>query len=291
MNKKKLIFIINPISGTVKGKDLKGVIYDEFHSDEFDIDIFHTTHPGHASELAKSAKDLNANIVAVGGDGTINEVGKELLNSDSATMGIIPMGSGNGLARSLGIPLEVRAALQRLKTGTARLIDTCCFNQTPFFCTAGVAFDALVAKDFDELPTRGIKTYFQASYRQFVKYKPITITAKINGETITQKPFMLTVANAQQYGYGVKINPSSSLSDGVMEVISVEEMNLAGFAEFTLRLFLGTVPNFKHSKVIQTSEPINITTESTIAHLDGEPIEFNGTAVIRIHPKSLRIIS
>lgn len=291
LNKKKLIFIINPISGTVKGKHLKDVIYDEISTEEFEVEIRHTAYAGHASEIAHSYKKQNVTLVAVGGDGTINEVGKELLNSKSASLGIIPMGSGNGLARSLGIPLEVRPALQRVKKGKAQLIDTCCFNQLPFFCTAGVAFDALVAKDFDELPTRGIKTYFQASYRQFVKYKPLAITTEINGETTTQKPFMLTVANAQQYGYGVKINPASSLSDGKMEVISIEKMNLAGFAEFTLRLFLGTVPNFKHAKVTHTSETIHLKTESRLAHLDGEPIEFNGEAVIRIHPKSLSIIT
>ncbi len=291
MIKKKLIFIINPISGIVKGKDLKDVIYDEFSSDKFDIEILHTTHAGHGSEIARTFKGQIVTIVAVGGDGTINEIGKELLHSGTADMAIIPMGSGNGLARSLGIPLEVRSALQLIKTGSVKLIDTCCFNEIPFFCTAGVAFDALVAKDFDELPTRGIKTYFQASYRQFKKYKPKEIITEIDGKITVNKPFMLTVANAQQYGYGVKINPSSSLLDGKMEVISIDKMNLAGFAEFTLRLFLGTVPKFKHSEVTVTSNPIHLKTASNIAHLDGEPIQFNGKAIIRIHPKSLRIIS
>ncbi len=285
-----MIFIINPISGTVKGKHFENEIHQVFPKENYDVQICFTEYRGHASEIAEELSREECVIVAVGGDGTINEVGKKLLYSKTASLGIIPMGSGNGLARSLSIPLELREALRHIKKGEPVSVDTCSFNGIPFFCTAGIAFDALVAKDFDELPQRGLKTYFQASFRQFRAYKPLHITAEINGEVVSRELFMLAIANAKQYGYGVKISPLSSLTDGKLEIVLVEKMNYAEFAEFTLRLFLGTVQNFKYSKVIQTDKEVRLLSKSKWAHLDGEPLEFGGEAVIRIHPSSLRII-
>lgn len=285
-----MTFIINPISGTVKGKNFKDEILQLFPTKEYKIKIIFTKFRGHASDVAKNLFNYQGVVVVAGGDGTINEVAKELLYSETVSLGIIPMGSGNGLARSLGISLNLKEALLQIKHGKNTLIDTCSFNGQPFFCTAGIGFDALVAKDFDELPQRGLKTYFQASFRQFIKYKGTAISTKINGTKSNKHLFMIAVANANQYGYGAKINPISSLTDGKMEIVMVDNMSFPEFAEFTFRLFLGTIQNFRNSKIIQSENEIVIESESRIAHLDGEPVAFNGRALINIHPNSLRLI-
>lgn len=290
MDKKQFIFIANPISGMKKGASISELISEVFPAEECEVTVHLTEYRNHASELAKSYSDSNCTVVAIGGDGTINEVAKELLNSKTASLGIVPTGSGNGLARSLRIPLNSRKALQRIKDGKSTKVDTCTFNDIPFFCTAGVAFDAKVAEDFDELPTRGLRTYFQASYRQFKKFKGTQITAKINGQEVKGEFFMMAFANAEQYGYGAKINPAASLQDGLIEIAIIRKLNLLKFGEFTTRLFSGTVQGFSHCETLQSSDEITISTESTLAHLDGEPLHFNGEAVIKIHPESLRIL-
>jgi len=291
LNNKKITFIINPISGTVKGKLFEEDILSFFPINEHSTELIYTKHRGHGSELAKPLKDKAVTVVVIGGDGSVNEVAKELINSKTASLGIVPMGSGNGLARTLGLPLDLNKALQRIKDGSRIEIDTCSFNKQPFFCTAGIAFDAAVAKDFDELPTRGVKTYFQASYRQFLEYKNTRVRINMNNQSFQEDLFLLTIANAEQYGYGAKISPNSSLTDGLMELVLVKDLSLAQFTEFTLRLFSGSIHKLKEAQVIKSSESIFIQTDSKIAHLDGEPIEFNGEAEVNIHPKSLGIIS
>ncbi len=291
MSKKKISFIVNPISGTIKGKRFENEIKDVFSPENYKLEILYTSYRGHASEIAQSLRNDNIIIVVVGGDGTVNEVAKELLNSDTAILGIIPMGSGNGLARTLGLPLDLKKALQRIKNGTRILIDTCSFNGIPFFCTAGIAFDAAVAKDFDNLPSRGLRTYFQASYRQFIKHEKRKVSIRIDDKLIEEDLFMFTIANAEQYGYGAKISPNSSLTDGIIELVLVKDLNLAQLAEFTLRLFLGNVHKLKGARIIKTDQIVSIKTDSKIAHLDGEPISFDGQVDIKVHKKSLAIIS
>ena len=273
-----------------KGRTITELLHEMFPAEEFEVIIHLTEYRNHASELAKTYANKNCTIVAIGGDGTINEVAKELLNSKTTSLGIVPMGSGNGLARSLRIPLDTKDALQRIKDGNPVIIDTCSFNDIPFFCTAGIAFDAEVAKDFDQLPTRGLKTYFQASYRQFNKFKGTDISVKLNNELIQGKFFMMAFANAEQYGYGAKINPQASLTDGILEVMIIDQLNILQFGEFTSRLFLGTLKNFKSCQTIKTAKDITLTSDSKLAHLDGEPTEFNGTATVKIHPHSLSLI-
>jgi len=261
-----------------------------FSSDQWKIEIKYTTRKNHAYEMASDLKDSQDVIAACGGDGTVNEVGRALVNSTKTALAIVPCGSGNGLARSLGIPLDPSKALQRIKEGEKEPIDTCTFNDQPFFCVAGIGFDAEVAQDFDKLPTRGLKTYALAVWRQFKKFKKPFIDFIVNGRSHRGEHFMLVIANATQYGYGAQINPLSNLTDGELEIIVVKNLSIPKFTEFSIRLFLGTLPNFKSSEIIKSADPIVISSSSKLAHLDGEPIKFTGSATVKVHPRSLLII-
>ncbi len=285
-----MTFIINATSGTTSKESLVQRLQEHF-GPEVTSHIHFTAYPNHASELAVQWRSESDLIIVAGGDGTVNEVARELIHQDNVALGIIPVGSGNGLARSLGISLRLDKALNQIKNGNISSIDTCTFNDVPFFCTAGLGFDASVAKDFDELPSRGIKTYIQACLRQYINFNKPTIQLQTENDSIDSELFMLTVANAEQFGYGAKISPNSSLSDGCLEVVMIKEIQPHFLADFGIKLFLGNLSESNYTEVLKVRNSLTIKTNSKLAHLDGDPFNFNGEASIKVIPRSLRVIS
>lgn len=215
---KKIIFIVNPISGTHDKQQILDLIPTLF--DENCYEIVYTERAGHATEIARHAAEEGAEIVvAIGGDGTVNEVGQGLIHTETA-LGIVPCGSGNGLARHLGISMHPAEALKTIKEGRTEKCDYGMINKHPFFCTAGVGFDAEVSDTFAKAGKRGLPTYLKTTIGVGIKYKGEVMDLEFDdGEVIKDRRYWLvTAGNAAQYGNDFFITPDASLRDGYLDI-------------------------------------------------------------------------
>lgn len=220
--KKRIIFIVNPISGTHSKETIPQLIEEKIDHSKYDYSIQRTQYAGHASQIAaEAARDGVDIVVAVGGDGTINEIGRALIHTRTA-MGIIPCGSGNGLARHLNIPMIARKALDVINAGTVRTIDYGIIDGHPFFCTCGVGFDAFVSLKFSDSGKRGLLTYLENTLHESLTYQPETYEIENASGTARYKAFLIACANASQYGNNAYIAPQASLTDGMMDITVLE---------------------------------------------------------------------
>jgi YegS/Rv2252/BmrU family lipid kinase len=275
-------FILNPNSGTNSPQRRARIVANLRAIPNSKVWI--TEHVNHASQLTKQAVNEGAKkIIAIGGDGTINEVASSLLYS-SIPLGIIPMGSGNGLARHLGIPLSFTKALDRAINGQQITIDAGKWNDRPFFCTAGLGFDAYVASHFASRGKRGFLNYIYSSLVLLFKYKPISI--KEFGPV-----FSFTVANANQFGNNAYISPNSDLQDGLLEVIRVKPSNLFQIIFLGISLFSKKLHLNSRSEVSTVKSLIFHTTIGIPYHLDGESLLIeNEKNLVSILPSSLLVV-
>ena len=226
MNKKKIVFILNPISGTVSKAGIPDLIEERLDKDKFDYRIAETQHAGHATELAREAVEEGVDVVvAVGGDGTVNEVGRSLINTKSA-MGILPCGSGNGLARHLNLPMNLKKCVDILNYYDVKPLDYGIINDHPFFCTCGMGFDAFISMKFAEAGKRGPITYMQKVLEEGLSYEPETYVIEDEDGTHRYKAFLVSAANASQYGNNAYIAPQASMSDGLLDIIIMEPFDL-----------------------------------------------------------------
>lgn len=288
MSKKKLSFVVNPTSGVKQKNKIIKQIESKLSAD-FDIDIQHTESAGHATVLAKKAKNNNAAaVVAIGGDGTVNEVGQALIHSDTP-MGIIPSGSGNGFALHLGIPTQASAAVERIRTWNVRTIDTATINEMPFLATAGLGFDAKVGWEFDSFEKRGFLAYLQLTAREFFKYQPQEYELLIDGKEITTSAFLINFANAGQYGNNAWIAPSASLSDGKLNVGILKPFPPKHAPGIIFQLFSKQIEQSKYYDLYRAKE-IRIKNPRRF-HMDGEARESKKDILIKVVPQSLKVIA
>ena len=195
---KRILFIVNPISGTHRSDNIEKMTYSTLDKSKFDISFERTEYKGHASELARNAVADNVDIVAaVGGDGTINEVASEIVNTDTA-FAVVPHGSGNGLAYHLHIPIQVKKSLQIINDLHIEPIDTCQVNGRSFFSIAGIGFDAKVAYDFDKDVRRGFQNYLKYILKNFFTYKSVDYLLNYDGKQQNVDAFFITFANSSQ---------------------------------------------------------------------------------------------
>ena len=284
-------FIFNPKSGTRferKVAKIKAVIKAESQKTGAKVVIKTTTHPGHAAELARqAAKEGVTVVVAVGGDGTMNEVARELLNSPTA-VGIVPMGSGNGLARHLGISMNVEAATHQVFYSPTRLIDSALLNEIAFFCTAGMGFDAYVAGQFAQQTRRGFATYLQTSITSFQKYQPQVY--RFAGQS--QRLFTLSFANASQFGNNAYIAPRASTEDGLLDVCQLKPFSVLNGLDLARRLFDRSLDESSYAHIEKTTT-FNVQTDTPpLIHYDGESLQLTTNEIrVQIVPTSLRIVA
>jgi diacylglycerol kinase (ATP) len=283
--------IINPRAGLASMRALTAI---EQQSDRHRIEIQVTRSPGHACELAQEAAERgDALILAVGGDGTVNEVARGVLGH-ATTIGLVPVGSGNGLARTLGISRDPKRALQQLETGVRRMIDVGFINNQPFLNVAGVGFDALVAETYRQWGynggRRGLLPYFVCGLRQALKYGEENRSLTVGGVTITGPAYLVVFANGRQYGGGAIIAPHAYLDDGRLEAVHIARLSYAQALRCIPRLFLGSINEYKHYRSISGDHAVLDNGAPVSIHRDGEPEEASSHLEIRIASRALGVI-
>jgi diacylglycerol kinase (ATP) len=288
--KEKILFIVNPISGGRNKKGFEELVNKNLNLNNFDPIISYSEKPGHASDLAKEGLTQNIKkIIAVGGDGTVNEVAKILMHSDTA-LGIIPFGSGNGLARHMGISVDPGKAIAQLNSATIKINDAGVINGMPFFCTSGMGFDAHIGKIFATLKGRGFTGYIKAVLREFISYKPQQYKLVVNGVAVTKNAFLITFANASQYGNNAYIAPQANVTDGKLDICILKPFPVYSMPGLALRVFNKTADK---SSFMETMKGTEISIERENAgpiHLDGEPFETGKEIKVEIMPACLKIL-
>jgi len=289
--RKRILFIVNPISGSRRKRNLPQLISDNIDKKKFEITIAQTQYAKHAIEISKQAvADGYDVIVAVGGDGTVNEVASQMIHSNSA-LGIIPGGSGNGLARHLNIPLTPVRAIELLNKGIATNIDTATINGIPFVSIAGVGFDAMVAKKFAKSPRRGFLTYFRIAANEFLNYKPKKYTLKFDdGLFIKRRAFFIAFANSNQFGYNAQIAPNARLNDGKIDICIAQKPNVFQTPVVANLLLLKLIDKSPLMDIISTSEVVITRKKNKVVNIDGEPIKLDRELVVKVVPSSLKVI-
>lgn len=287
--KKRFRFIINLSSGSGRQKLVPPVLEKEIDKGKIEFDIRETESPKHATELAKDAASQGFDaVVAVGGDGTVNEVGRGLIGSETA-LGIIPMGSGNGVARSLRIPTSPVVAIRGLNRTYSRKIDTGKLNDEVFIGVAGIGFDAHIATLFSSLKSRGLKSYIRLIAREYAKYKAQEFLLLNNGSEEKKIAMMMTFANTTQFGNEARIAPMASMDDGILEVCMLKKFPLYVLPSLSLRLFSGKINTSVFYESLSAKEII-VKQKNTSAHVDGEPFEAGHEIRVSVNPRSLNVI-
>ena len=281
-----IFFIINIKSGS-KSTSSKAQLIQKLNKIE-NSSLHFTGFSGHGGELAKLAISQQATkIIVVGGDGTINEVASELIHT-KIPLGIIPIGSGNGLARHLNIPMDFKSALNKALHGENRSIDSLTWNEKPFFCTAGIGFDAYVAEAFSKNQHRGFMNYIKSTLKSSLRYVPIQV--ELNNQK-TEYVFSLSIANANQFGNNAYISPLSNIQDALFEVVKISPLHFFEKVQLGIRLFLKTITS--HPKVdIKSFDIFEFSIKKGLCyHIDGESLISECNQVkIKIIPKSLIVV-
>jgi len=289
LSKKKVWFVINPISGTSPKHTVPAIISSQLDSKIFDFEIKYTTFKGHGSEIGKEAVRNKIDIVcAVGGDGSVHDIGTTLIGTNTK-LAILPLGSGNGLARHLKIPLNIHDAIRCINKNNSILIDTVKMNDAPLLGFGGFGFDALIAKRFNEDNKRGFWVYVKHVLKEFFKFHTINFTIETNGEIKKIPGLMCTVANTSEFGNGFIVSPKSDPTDGKLELVILKPFSFWKIPFVMKNYFKGKLQREAVSEVI-SFETATIEMNNSLGHYDGEPTVVSNKVIIEVVPKSLHII-
>ena len=289
--KKRIIFVVNPISGTNGKEAILRLIENLLDHSRYEYTIRKTQYAGHATEIAAQAVSEQADmVVAIGGDGTINEIGRALIQSQTA-LGIIPCGSGNGLARHLHIPLDPKKAIQILNVGITKNIDYGIIDGHPFFCTCGVGFDAFVSLKFADSGRRGLLTYLENTLHESLTYRPETYEIENSTGTVRYKAFLIACANASQYGNNAYIAPQASLTDGMMDITVLEPFTVLDVPSLSFQLFNKTIDQNSRIKTMRDDRIVIHRTQEGVFHFDGDPAMGGKDLEVQIVHQGLKVIA
>lgn len=288
--RRHILAIINPVSGTGSKDKIPRLIDTVVNADRNDVSIIATEYPGHACEIAAQAvKDKVDIVVAIGGDGTVNEVGSAVCGTDTA-MAIVPVGSGNGLARHLRISMNASRALQVLNDGDIIPLDYCTVNGKPFFCTCGMGFDATVSYKFSNEGTRGFITYIKTALTEYIKYKPQEYLIDIDGKKMQEKAFVIACCNAAQYGNNAYIAPRATMQDGLIDVTVMHPFSLVQSPLIGARLFLRQLNKDHHVSIYRGKRVVIERRRDDIMHIDGDPMMMPQRIVIENISRGINIL-
>ena len=287
--KRRIAFIINPISGTIKKKQLPELIQKELDKELFDAEIVFTEYRGHGTDLARKFVEEGYDVVtAVGGDGTVNEIAKALVHTNT-TLAIIPVGSGNGLARHLGLPMQVHKAVQALNHSESIRIDYGKVNGKPFFCTCGTGFDAYVSMEFAKGQNRGVIKYVEKMITGYFSYKPQNCHLVGDGIDLKSKAFVMTFANAAQWGNNAYIAPQASVQDGKMDISIMSNFPVIAIPSIALQLFTKTIDKDFFVSTLRAREVTLFRDEEGPFHYDGEPFQEGKEIRVEVIPDGLLV--
>ena len=290
MDKTRLLFIANPISGTHDKRPIIESLPRFLSPERFEWEVVWTDHRGHAAELASQAALKGVDVcVAIGGDGTVNEVARSLCHSQTA-LAIIPMGSGNGLARHIQIPMNPEGALEVLAQCEVKPLDYGVINDIPFFCTCGMGFDAFISEKFAGSGKRGLLTYIENTLRGGLSYEPETYELELDGQKEHHKAFLIACGNASQYGNNFYIAPQASMSDGLLDVTIMEPFNVLKAPQIVMQMLNKTLDSNPHIRTFQCHSLHVHRSHPGVIHYDGEPAEAGTEIEIRLVPQGLRVV-
>lgn len=275
------LFIINPISGKGEKPKIVKALQDAGYRTAL------TEYAGHGEILAREAnEDI---VVAVGGDGTVNEVARGLIGTGK-TFGIIPCGSGDGLARSLGISHHLQKALKTIKGGKTHPLDVGYVNGKPFFSVCGVGFDADVSKMFALSGKRGVTTYIEKAMELWKSYKPYRFTINIDGNEWTQDAVLITVGNSNQWGNEAKVTPHADCGDGLLDITVLDMFHTIELPHLAARLMTGLCDTCRQVHCYTGKHIVITREEKGAAHFDGDWFDAGKVLDINIMPSQLKIL-
>ncbi|MCF0220291.1 MAG: diacylglycerol kinase family lipid kinase [Muribaculaceae bacterium] len=288
---KRARLIINPISGT---SSKKGGIEEqarEILKDLWDIECCYTTCAGDATRLAREAVDDGFDaVIAAGGDGTVNETARAMAHTD-VPMGIVPCGSGNGLARHMAIPIDVEGSLRIIALNHVVAVDCAVAAGRPYFCTFGVGYDAAVSEHFANAGHRGFISYLRSAFITARHFKPSDYVLTLpDGTVMERRAFLVAVCNASQYGNNAYIAPYASITDGLLDVTIIDDVNPLETARVGLELMTGFIDRNTRIQTFKTPS-IEIVKPEGVAHIDGEPVEMPTRVSIQCQPAALKVFA
>lgn len=290
--KEKILFIVNPISGHKDKKNFPSLVESLIDKEKYDYSISWTEYGGHAKELAREAIASGVDvIVAVGGDGTINEIGTAMLSAEQ-TFAIVPCGSGNGLARHLHIPLKAEKVITEvINKGVKSKIDTASINGVPFISIGGVGFDAIIADYFAKDPNRGLKTYVKLVTERYFKFQPEKYHLILDDDTeIDCEPLFISFANSNQFGNNAVVSPHASLNDGLLDVCVFKKPSFISIPDVAVKLMTSRIDHSKIVDIYKAKKIKVIRQKEDIANVDGEAMMMAKDLDIEIKPLSLNIL-
>jgi len=287
---KSALFIVNKYSGGEYRPDVEGRIIEQCKRSSLEGTIEFTQRRGHAIELAQYAVKQKADFVfAVGGDGTVNEVAQGLFGSDVA-LGILPKGSGNGLARHIGMPMSFKKSLEILQHHKEQRIDTILVNGKLSVNVSGIGFDGHIASLFANKGKRGLAGYAKLVLKEFLNFRPFEANVEMNGKTIQCKSFIIALANSSQFGNNARVAPQASICDQLMDVCFIKKIPIAQAAAFAGKMFLGNLAHSRFVEIVKTDR-LSIHLDRAIPyHIDGEAMPSVDSFRVVIQPASLKVL-
>lgn len=289
--KKRILFIINPIAGVRRKDAIPEHIAACLDHGIYDHQIVYTERRGHATEIAQQAvKDGIDVVVVAGGDGSVNEVACALLGSDTV-LGILPFGSGNGLARHLGYPLQVREAIGVLNSGNSIAIDVGTVNDRPFFSLIGIGFDAFVAKVFDREKARGFAAYTWSAIKSLGVFKPFDFEMESDGERHAGTAFMINICNSNQYGYDVQIAPNADIQDGALDIVLLRNLPKWRAVLLVIQVLMNRHHNSRTLKYLRAGDISLTTSRPAYLQIDGETLRKEKEFRIKVLPRALKVMT
>ena len=288
--KKKALFVVNPVSGVGKQKKIETLLKENLNQDIFDYTVRYTEHIHHGTDIAREAANEGCDlVVAVGGDGSVNDVAQGLLGS-SVAMGIIPCGSGNGLARGLRIPLRPASAISMLNAMNEQTIDSILINDKRVSVNAaGVGFDAYIARLMKAAKTRGFAAYTNLILREYASYKCNDYRLVIDGRTVERKAWFIAIANGSQFGYNLSVAPKAKLNDGLIDITILDKIPLDHIAITAPLAFTKLLDHSQHAEMFRAKE---IYLEGNVhkwVNIDGEGENLGKEIHFSILPSSFKI--
>jgi diacylglycerol kinase (ATP) len=286
---KSISFLINPISIKKKRIEAEALIQERFNPDQYKIFLHYSKSGDHLSLLAKEAVESQVEIiVAIGGDGTVQRVAKELIGTKSA-LAVVPIGSGNGFARHYRISMNLKTAFDQIKSGAIKIIDTLNLNGRVSLNIAGLGFEGVIAKKFARSNRRGFATYLWMVIREYFGYRPQFYNIKIDNIDHEIEAFSISLCNGSQWGNNLQIAPQASTEDGLMELVVIKKFPFFAGGVFAGRLFSGSIQEFSYASSYRCKR---VVIESTMlqGHLDGEPVDFGKSLEGHVMPGSLKVL-